>query len=83
MKIRVNIENSNSFDIKEIVNEKEAVKFARINYPNLVCSNCEDGVLYESSDNNNDFGCTNCKESSKKRKFEKESPFSLIKYTEY
>lgn len=72
MKIKVDIKCKKP-SVSEVVSKKEARRFAEINYPNLVCNNCEVGVLYNKNDNY--FCCSNCENKSRILSVDPKSPF--------
>lgn len=77
MRIKVSVEG-NELPISEIVSQKEALKFAQINYPELVCDTCESGVLYSYDEDY--FCCSNCENKSKIFVVDPVSPFKPVEF---
>lgn len=77
MKIKVNIDDD-LLSVREIVNQSEATEFARINYPNLVCNECDDGAFYQ--EDNQNYRCFNCGHRTTIHQIDPDTPFEPVNY---
>lgn len=75
MRVKVNIDDD-MLSVREIVSQKDATEFARINYPNLICDDCDDGAFYKESESH--YKCFNCGHKTPIREIDPDTPFEPI-----